>query len=140
MEAAMKTAIRLAEFEDVLSARDVYSLIALAAFNCKHFGVCSRAFIKLETLPPGTWGEEELSALQSLAVQVFTQNPPYDPAPLAQEYARCLETGTPYHACTVTGRAVQESRTYMCRTCRHFAIEAELRHYKTCPLCHSNLH
>merc|ERR1719181_2437211 len=32
-ESAMKTAVRLAEFEDVLRARDVYALIALAAYH-----------------------------------------------------------------------------------------------------------
>lgn len=142
VDAAMKTAIRCAEFEDILGARDVYSLIALAAFHNRHFGLCSRAFIKLETLPadaPGG-GEEEQAALQSLAVEIFTKNAPYDPAPVAQEYLRCLETGTPYHACTVTGRAVGDGRSYLCRTCRHFAIEAELRNFKHCPLCHSPLH
>ena len=34
-DAAMKTAIRLAEFEDILPPRDVYSLIALTAYHNK---------------------------------------------------------------------------------------------------------
>lgn len=150
IDAAMKTSIRLAEFEDILGPRDVYSLIALAALQNRHFGVCSRAFIKLETLPTNnpdggnnsstSAGEDWHSAIQNLAVEIFTKNAPYDPAPLGPEYIRCLETGSPYHACTVTGRSVADARTYMCRTCRHFAIETELRNFKHCPLCHSVLH
>jgi WD repeat-containing protein 35 len=139
VDAAMKTAIRLAEFEDILSARDVYSLIALAAYHNRHYGICSRAFIKLETLPPVAAHDNYPDAIQTLAVNIFTKNAPYDPAPIGQEYIRCLETGTPYHACVVTGRAVHDSRTYLCRTCRHFAIESELRVMKNCPLCHSPL-
>ncbi|CAM9413512.1 unnamed protein product, partial [Phaeothamnion confervicola] len=50
-DTAMLTAIRCSEFEDILDPRAVYSLVALCAFRCGHFGVCSRAFVKLETLP-----------------------------------------------------------------------------------------
>jgi hypothetical protein len=46
----MRTAIRCSEFEDVLEPYDIYSLIALAAYHCGYFGLCSKAFVKLETL------------------------------------------------------------------------------------------
>lgn len=136
----MRTSIRLAEFEDILEPRDIYSLIAFSSFHNHYYGICSRSFIKLETLPSrgGSEGWDDYAdAIQTLAVKIFTNNSPYDPAPIGQEYLRCLETGTPYHACTVSGRSVMDSRTYLCKVCRHFAIEAELRGMQNCPLCHS---
>jgi hypothetical protein len=51
-------------------------------------------------------------------------------------------------------RAIQDSQAYMCRTCRHYALEYEIENYaksgsklmeghsgplQTCPLCHSAL-
>jgi len=139
VDAAMRTSIRLAEFEDILNAKDIYSLIALTSFHNRHYGICSRAFIKLETLPPSDAHDDYPDRIQTLAVKIFTEFPPYDPGPVSQEYIRCLETGTPYHACTVTGRSTQDARTYMCRTCRHYSIETELRSMTNCPLCHSPL-
>ena len=52
---AMKTSIRLSEYEDILPKVDIYSLVALSrAYHAKDWYVCSKAFIKLETLddPP----------------------------------------------------------------------------------------
>lgn len=76
MDAAMKTSIRLAEYEDVLEPRDIYSLIALTAYHNEYYGVCSRAFIKLETMQ--TLSEEERDNIQSLALQIFTKKTPHD--------------------------------------------------------------
>ena len=50
-EGAMKTAIRCSEFEDILDSFDIYSLIALASHKSNYFGVCSRAFVKMKSLP-----------------------------------------------------------------------------------------
>ncbi|CAM9789079.1 unnamed protein product [Heterosigma akashiwo] len=134
MEAAMKTAIRLAEFEDILDPRHIYSLIALAAYNAQYLNICSRAFIKLETLPG--LEEKEREAVQDLALKIFLRTAPNDVRALEDEYLACLETGTPYQACTVSGKAISDGRTLMCRTCRHFALEQELRGLTHCPLCH----
>ena len=136
MDAAKLTAIRLAEFEDLLSRRDIYSLIALCAYHARDFNVCSRAFIKLETLEDVSLKEQD--DLQQLALTIFTKNAPSDLShDLDQCYIACLETGTPYVACTHTGRAVLEGRTLMCSTCRHHALELELRGANNCPLCHT---
>lgn len=48
---AMKTAIRLAEYEDILEPRVIYCLVALTAYHNSYFGICSKAFVKLETMP-----------------------------------------------------------------------------------------
>lgn len=43
--------VRLVRYEDVLEPVQIYALIALTAFHNQYFGVCSRAFVKLETMP-----------------------------------------------------------------------------------------
>ncbi len=54
VENALKTAMHLMGYEDVMSAVDIYSLIALASYYAKYFAQCSKAFIRLESLdlPP----------------------------------------------------------------------------------------
>ena len=47
---AMKSAVRLMDYEDVLGDQKVYSLVALTAVRNKCYGVASNAFIKLEAL------------------------------------------------------------------------------------------
>ena len=42
--AAMTTAQRLALYEDIVDARDIYCIIALTAYYNRCFGTCSRAF------------------------------------------------------------------------------------------------
>ena len=49
-EDAMCTAMRLIHYEDILDPVDIYSLIAIASYYAKHYGNCSKAFIRLETL------------------------------------------------------------------------------------------
>lgn len=50
VDAAMKTALHLREYEDLLDSEDVYCILALTSCANRSFGVCSRAFIKLESL------------------------------------------------------------------------------------------
>lgn len=139
VDAAMKTAIRCAEFEDILDSKDIYSLIALTAYHSSHLNICSRAFIKLETLP--NIDEKTADQIQSLALNIFINQPPRNPSHLPQCYNACLETGQAYNACTITGRAVLDARTVVCKTCQHMMLEHELSisNRKTCPLCHDNI-
>ena len=136
-DAAMKTSIRCAEFEDILDPRDIYSLVALAAYHSGHLNVCSRAFIKLETLPDND--PEFAHQIQTLALNIFIEQAPRNPSHLSPCYISCLETGQPYNACSITGRAVLDARTTTCKTCNHMMLEHELSlsNRKTCPLCHS---
>nr|CAD7434213.1 unnamed protein product [Timema monikensis] len=50
VDAAMKTALHLREYDDILEAEDIFSILALASCANGAFGTCSKAFIKLETL------------------------------------------------------------------------------------------
>lgn len=135
--AAMKTSIRLSEYEDILPKVDIYSLVAVSAYHARDFYVCSRAFIKLETLDDVDAAEVE--AFQKLAIDIFTKHEPGGEAStsLAPCYFACLDTGTPYHACAQTGRAVLDGRTLRCSTCRHHALEVEIKGMNHCPLCHT---
>jgi len=138
-DAAMKTAIKLCEYDDILNPRYIYSLLCLAALRNKFYGVCSKAFVKLETLR--TISEVDRDALQTLAVQIFIKNSPTDPAVLPEPYIKCLEVGRTYKACVISGRAIQESPSHMCKTCRHLMLEHEMnaQKHKHCSLCHSPL-
>lgn len=51
VDAAMKTCLHMREYEGILDPEDVYALLALASCANRAFATCSRAFIKLESLP-----------------------------------------------------------------------------------------
>ncbi|KAJ9468906.1 Intraflagellar transport protein 122-like protein [Diplonema papillatum] len=50
VERAMVTAMRLTEYDDILDEVSLYSLIALTAYLNKSYSLCSKAFIRLETI------------------------------------------------------------------------------------------
>ena len=43
----MKTSIKLCEFDDILNARHIYSLLCLTSLRNKFYGICSKAFVKV---------------------------------------------------------------------------------------------
>lgn len=69
--AAMRTAIRLQEYEDVLDPKDIYSLLALIACQAHCYGQASKAFIKLETLEGIS--KEDKEKYRNLALSIFTK-------------------------------------------------------------------
>eukprot|EP00434_Breviolum_minutum_P016125 symbB.v1.2.014211.t2/scaffold1027.1/size171366/13 len=76
-EQAMKTSLRLAEYEDILDTQTIYSLIALTTYYNKFFAQCSRAFIKLEA--SSDVSDEMRNKFADLALSIFTRNAPRDP-------------------------------------------------------------
>lgn len=121
----------------MLNPVDIFSLVALTAYHNNYFGVCSRAFVKLETLPPRPGAE---AAVQNLALKIFTKHSPLDPAALPAAYIDCLEKGTPYTACTATGRLIEgRDRPVVCRVCRYSCLERAVQNLAHCPLCHTPL-
>jgi WD repeat-containing protein 35 len=135
LDAAMKTSIRLCEYDDILHPRDIYSILAVTAFQNQFFGLSSHAFVKLASLSdlPG----KDHATLQALAINIFTLNNPTDPVKLPDAYTKCLETGRSYRACLLSGRAILDSETKECQTCRYSVLEHEARPIpKHCPLCH----
>jgi WD repeat-containing protein 35 len=72
--AALKTALRLVQYEKELDAKEVYRLISLCALLNKSFKECSKALSKLENMSNLT--KKERDQYQELAISIFTQNEP----------------------------------------------------------------
>jgi len=87
VDAAMKTALNLRDYDDVLNAEDVYCLLALASTANRAFGTCSKAFIKLESLEELT--EEQRSEYEELAMDIFIKQAPKDSRSNRAECASC---------------------------------------------------
>jgi WD repeat-containing protein 35 len=149
-ESALRTSLRLAEYENILETRDIYSLIALSAFFSGYYKECSKAFVKLENLPGQT--DEDRGLYEDLAVAIFVKHPPRDPKPIIVKcpgkncsnsvpdtVTNCSECGSNFPACIVSGRPIMEKSYVQCMNCKHKAIETELQRLrlKACPLCHS---
>lgn len=148
-EGAMRTALRLTEYEDVLDTRDIYSVVALTTFHAKYLGECSRAFIKLESLDNATADEKE--QYKKLAMSIFTRYAPQDPA--VRKYpcpndkcgaaingwqTRCNDCNAVYAGCLITGRPIISKDATHCRTCKHRMYQQGTK-VRNCPLCHTRL-
>lgn len=86
MDCALRSALRLRDYEGVLEPVEVYSLIALAALYAQCYGQCSRALIKLEALPGPA---ERREAYERLALAIFTQHKPHDPSVRQYKCIKC---------------------------------------------------
>ncbi|WIA10618.1 hypothetical protein OEZ85_010800 [Tetradesmus obliquus] len=81
-DAALRTALRLRQYDDVLDPADVYAFLALVGFHSNFYGTCSKAFVKLEALP--SIPKERREAFADLAMSIFVAHPPADPHNLAE--------------------------------------------------------
>jgi WD repeat-containing protein 35 len=147
-DAAMKTVLHLREYDDIINQADIYSLIALVSSSNRAFGVCSRAFIKLESIESCT--PEQRQQYEELAMEIFTKHSPKDPKAAMAECTNC-ETNisewstvcpscdTKFPVCVATGRPLMAYQFWMCPSCKHRAYENEITRLRTCPLCHYNV-
>ncbi len=62
--------MRLTEYDDLLDPKQAYSILALAALAARSYGICSKAFIKLESL--GSLNDRQRQSYEDLALQIFT--------------------------------------------------------------------
>ncbi|NWT50042.1 WDR35 protein, partial [Erythrocercus mccallii] len=133
-DAALKTALHLRDYEDIIPAVEIYSLLALIACKNRAFYTCSKAFVKLESLE--TLKPEQRQQYEDLALEIFTRySPKYRRKP---ELDDVLESGDgKLPVCVATGASILEDRFWMCSVCKHFMRAKEAGHYNTCPLCHS---
>eukprot|EP00656_Telonema_subtile_P005517 TRINITY_DN1250_c0_g1_i4.p1 TRINITY_DN1250_c0_g1~~TRINITY_DN1250_c0_g1_i4.p1 ORF type:complete len:457 (+),score=92.47 TRINITY_DN1250_c0_g1_i4:186-1556(+) len=154
IEAAMRTALRLRAYEDLLPAKDIYSLIGLTAYYNKSFAQCSKAFIKLESLPDNQADAATRERYETLAMAIFVPNPPVD---LSTGHSQCPECRSNvdewaetcssdvctrrFAMCTATGRSILDESYITCQTCRHPVLSDAQRHFRLqcCPLCHHSL-
>ncbi|CAF0786125.1 unnamed protein product [Didymodactylos carnosus] len=68
-EGALRSALALTEYEDILPVQCIYNLIALCATACGAFSTASKAFLKLEDHP--SISEDDRKEYQKLAFQIF---------------------------------------------------------------------
>jgi len=146
IDAAMKTALRLSDYEDVLDPVCIHSLLALVSCANRAFGTCSKAFIKLESIENLT--KEQRDAYEELALDIFTKHSPKDTRGNKAECTGC-ETMIPdwsqvcpncdakFPTCIVSGRPLMDYQFWMCGTCKHRAYEQEISTLNHCPLCHA---
>ena len=69
LEYARRTSLVLQNFEDLLNPVELYSLIATSSYYSKYYGCCSKAFVKLESIPD--LHRDKLAAYVDLASAVF---------------------------------------------------------------------
>ncbi|XP_037550969.1 WD repeat-containing protein 35 [Nematolebias whitei] len=133
-EYAMRTALYLREYEDIIPAVEIYSVLALCSAMSRAFGTCSKAFIKLESLE--SLSPEQQQLYEDLALEIFTKYPPKD--------SRMIEADISFYGsegkvptCIVTGLPIQEHQFWMCSVCKRCAHEQKISNFSYCPLCHS---
>ncbi|XP_053316634.1 WD repeat-containing protein 35 isoform X1 [Spea bombifrons] len=132
---AMRTALYLRDYEDVIPAVEIYSLLALCACANRAFGTCSKAFIKLESLE--TVGPDQRQQYEDLALEIFTKHSPKDDVKPDPENIPDGNGEGKIPTCIVSGRPITEYQFWMCSVCKHCAQEREIAAYSFCPLCHT---
>ncbi|CAF4041793.1 unnamed protein product [Adineta steineri] len=68
-DGALRSALTLSEYEDIIPVQTIYNLIALCATSCGAFSTASKAFLKLED--DSSINEEDRKEYQKLAFQIF---------------------------------------------------------------------
>jgi WD repeat-containing protein 35 len=133
----------LSEFEELFDPRDIYAIQALASFYSGHYGRCSKAFLKLESLP--SIPSETQAAFQEVAVSIFTEHPPADPKERKSKAGKQgakegldgqLKGKLASTHCFASGRPLGGEPALRCKRCKHSALNAELHGRTNCPLCH----
>lgn len=69
-------ALHLREYEDIIPAVEIYSLLAICSTANGAFSTCSQAFIKLESLE--SLDPEQRQLYEDLALEIFTKHTPKD--------------------------------------------------------------
>ncbi|KAI1284858.1 WD repeat-containing protein 35 [Halotydeus destructor] len=147
LDAAMRTALHLRDYEDFIDCEDIYALIALTSCVHRFFAICSKAFIKLESL-------ETISGLdredyKELAINVFTTHVPkesrnvvkaectYCETMIPDYCSSCPSCNTKFPICMASGRPIMDPKQqWTCSRCSHHSLKTELTTLTVCPLCH----
>ncbi|XP_058691758.1 WD repeat-containing protein 35 isoform X2 [Poecile atricapillus] len=136
VDAALKTALHLRDYEDIIPAVEIYSLLALCACANRAFDTCSKAFVKLESLE--TLKPEQRQQYEDLALEIFTRyRPKHNKKSDLDDVLESEDSKPP--VCVATGAPILEYRFWMCSVCKHCMKAKEAGHYNACPLCHSTV-
>jgi WD repeat-containing protein 35 len=139
---ALKPALALRAYTDIIPPMKIHSLIALVATQTSHYATASKSFIKLERIG-GT-------GYQDLAFGVFKRHEPVNVGArvvactscntsMSDAENVCGSCGTGYASCIVTGRPIIDFECFTCTGCKHKAIETEIRGMANCPLVYTGL-
>ena len=147
---AMRAAYCLLDFDDLLGAEPVFSLLALTACANRSFALCSKALLRLETLE--SLDDSQRDAYQSLAISIFSQFSPKESknVPKAEcthcetlipDYLSvCPSCNTSFKICTATAKPIMDpSLAWTCKLCQHSAFKTEINTLDHCPLCHESI-
>jgi len=147
---ALLTAARVFDdYMDVIGETKAASLLAICGFKSRFFGQCSKAFTVLEH--SDSLKEHQKSQFTELAIQIFTQNPPKDPASkemcacskcghaFSPLLSQCPECGERVKICVMTGRPILEEKSWDCQHCKHSVIDENVEELIVCPLCHHKI-
>ncbi|XP_009079467.1 PREDICTED: WD repeat-containing protein 35-like, partial [Acanthisitta chloris] len=136
VDAALKTALHLRDYEDIIPAVEIYSLLAVCACANRAFDICSKAFVKLQSLE--ALRPEQRQQYEDLALEIFTRySPKYNKK---SDLDDVLESGDgKLPVCVATGEPILEYRFWMCSVCKHCMKAKEAGNYNSCPLCHSTV-
>lgn len=149
MHSAVLTSLRLREYEDVLDPEHIYALLALASCADRSFGICSKAFIKLDGLE--FIPENRRLEYEELAVNIFSKYEPKDihterttnscsicVNSLSDWDTSCPACATYLPVCIASGQSVNNpANAWQCTGCHHIANRLDIAARKTCPLCHT---
>ncbi|GMS87190.1 hypothetical protein PENTCL1PPCAC_9365, partial [Pristionchus entomophagus] len=149
LEQAMKTSMYLTNFDDLLEPIDIYSLLALSAVGCRQYEQCSKAFMKLESLPHKT--PEVKESYEMLAMKIFLKNPPTDSKIKFVDCSQCQEQMNDFDlacpscdfklpVCVATGQPLHDFQFWLCPVCKHRAHEQAMTSQTFCPLCQAKIH
>ncbi|KAM6355755.1 WD repeat-containing protein 35 isoform 3-T3 [Podargus strigoides] len=134
LDAALKTALHLVDYEDIIPAVEIYSLLALCACANRAIDICSKAFVKLESLE--TLRPEQRQQYEDLALEIFTRHCPKSNKNSDLDAVLESEDGK-LPVCVATGEPILEYQFWMCSVCKHCMKAKAASSYCFCPLCHS---
>ncbi|XP_030902468.2 WD repeat-containing protein 35 isoform X2 [Melopsittacus undulatus] len=135
-QAALKTALHLRDYEDIIPAVEIYSLLALCACANRAFDICSKAFVKLESLE--TIRPEQRQQYEDLALEIFTRHSPKsNKKSNLDDMLDSIDGKLP--VCVATGDPILEQQFWMCSVCKHCMKPKEASSRSFCPLCHSTI-
>jgi WD repeat-containing protein 35 len=152
-EAAARTAARLSDYDDLVPPDRAEAIAALASYAAARYGSCSRAFVKLESMP--TLTAEQKEEYRRVALSIFLLHPPRDPAPSAggtgelhcprcrtpvrETDSACEDCGKLLPVCIASGASLLGVPAVTCPHCHHQGAEHLMRSFSNCPLCHQSL-
>lgn len=127
----------MTNYTDIISAKDIYSLLAFVGYQTKHFEDCSFALTQLEFLEHSDLTK---TLYQKLAIAIFSKYEPQNEIPTMTNQYR--NRNYVFKICMASGNQIKaQDSIYCCSVCGHNSLNEQLQQLelKHCPLCHTKL-